>query len=569
MNIGRRIQVGFGFVIGVSLFLGASALYELSQIDARADRMGDDHLPGLLMSGRIEVGQAKSIAFVEQMVSAQNERDLDDAIAGNSVLHKENDSVLKAYEATIHVAQDRQLFEELKQLRTRYRDLRETQLLPLLRAHSLDKAHELMRTQMRPLSEQVTAQARALVEANRQWGDESQKLVKSAVWVARAWILGGLLLSLILSIGIAIYITRSITLPLREAVQLVDAVAVGDVSVRARVDTDDELGRMVRDINRMVANLECTVSVAERLADGDLAVEPRLLSDKDSLGKALARMVGSLREVVTSVGTAADHVNTGSEQLSISAQQLSRGNTQQAAAAEETSSSMEQMSSSIHQNGDHARQTDRIARKAAEDAATSGEAVARTTQAIRQIAERIGEIEEIARKTDLLALNAAVEAARAGEHGKGFAVVASEVRKLAERSQTAAAEISKLTTEGVQVAASAGDLLNKLVPDIRQTAELVQEIANACVEQSSGAGQVTKAMSDLDNVIQKNSASAEELAATAEELSGQAAQLRESVSFFQLGAAKRTDMLPRVAGRAAPKTVLSLDGDDLDQEFAA
>jgi methyl-accepting chemotaxis protein len=204
---------------------------------------------------------------------------------------------------------------------------------------------------------------------------------------------------------------------------------------------------------------------------------------------------------------------------------------------------MEQMSSSIQQNGDNARQTDRIAKKAAEDAQTSGAAVARTTAAIRQIADRIGVIEEIARKTDLLALNAAVEAARAGEHGKGFAVVASEVRKLAERSQTAAAEISKLTNEGVSVAEGAGELLGKLVPDIRKTAELVQEIAAACVEQTTAAGQVSKAMTELDSVIQRNSASAEELAATAEELTGQAGQLRDSVSFFQLSANTRKNLI--------------------------
>lgn len=185
-------------------------------------------------------------------------------------------------------------------------------------------------------------------------------------------------------------------------------------------------------------------------------------------------------------------------------------------------------------------------------------------------------IEEIARKTDLLALNAAVEAARAGEHGKGFAVVASEVRKLAERSQLAAAEISKLTAEGVQVADSAGELLTKLVPDIRRTAELVQEIASACAEQSTGATQVTQAMSDLDGVIQRNSASAEQLASTAEELSGQAAQLRESVSFFRLGTAHVLTKPGRNAGqqaRAQPKREDSPRHDsprhDHEEEFAA
>jgi methyl-accepting chemotaxis protein len=229
---------------------------------------------------------------------------------------------------------------------------------------------------------------------------------------------------------------------------------------------------------------------------------------------------------------------------------------------------MEQMSASIQQNGDNARQTDRIARKAATDAETSGAAVERTTQAIRQIAERIGVVEEIARKTDLLALNAAVEAARAGEHGKGFAVVASEVRKLAERSQTAAAEISRLTAEGVQVAASAGELLNKLVPDIRRTAELVQEIAASCVEQATSAGHVTKAMTDLDGVIQRNSASAEELASTAEELSGQVGQMRESVGFFRLGTRQRLN-IGGAGEQMLTRSELDAANDERNREYAA
>jgi methyl-accepting chemotaxis protein len=568
MNIGRRIQVGFGAVIGVSLLLGASALYELSVIDSRADRMGVDHLPGLLNAGRVEVGQARSVALAERFLSVRNEGALDEVRAALSALGNENDAALKAYDETIRLAKDRQMFDELKQMRARYRTLRENELIPLVRARDFDKAQALMRSKVRPLSQQIRAQASALVDANKQWGDESQALVKHAVWVARVWILSGLVIALLLSASIAFYIARSIARPLREAVQLVGAISEGDVSVRARIETEDELRHMVRDINRMVANLEATVSVAERVAEGDLAVEPRLLSEKDSLGTALKRMVASLRDVVESVGTAADHVNTGSEQLSVSAQELSRGNAQQAASAEETSSSMEEISSSILQNGDHARQTDQIARKAAADAETSGGAVERTTQAIRQIAERIGVIEEIARKTDLLALNAAVEAARAGEHGKGFAVVASEVRKLAERSQTAAAEISKLTGQSVQVAESATQLLTKLVPDIRRTAELVQEIAATCSEQTTGATQVTKAMVELDGVIQRNSASAEELASTAEELSSQAVQLRESVSFFNLetrppGKQVRSNAKSRTGLGAPPAN------DTLDEEFAA
>jgi methyl-accepting chemotaxis protein len=207
---------------------------------------------------------------------------------------------------------------------------------------------------------------------------------------------------------------------------------------------------------------------------------------------------------------------------------------------------MEEMASSIQQSADNARQTDKIASTAAEDAKSSGDAVTSTVQAMKEVAEKINIIEEIARKTDLLALNAAVEAARAGEHGKGFAVVASEVRKLAERSQTAAAEISRLTTDGVRTAEGAGQLLAKLVPDIRKTAELVREITAASSEQSTGAMQVNKAIQQLDQVIQQNASASEEMASTAEELASQAETLQSAIRFFKL------DDSQRVAGPSSP-----------------
>jgi methyl-accepting chemotaxis protein len=215
---------------------------------------------------------------------------------------------------------------------------------------------------------------------------------------------------------------------------------------------------------------------------------------------------------------------------------------------------MEEMTSSIQQNADNAKTTDKIAGKVAEDAKESGDAVVKTVSAMKEIAEKINIIEEIARKTDLLALNAAVEAARAGEHGKGFAVVASEVRKLAERSATAAAEISQLSKSGVSTAEGAGQMLIKLVPDIRKTAELVQEINAASGEQSSGVSQINKALQELDQVIQQNASAAEEMASTSEELSSQAQQLQQIIGFFKVS---NSDGPTRRAPAKAPVSMKS------------
>lgn len=262
---------------------------------------------------------------------------------------------------------------------------------------------------------------------------------------------------------------------------------------------------------------------------------------------------GIVRAVSEVVG-AARKVASGSEGMSATSHQLSQGASEQASSAEETTSSMEEMTASIQQNADNARETDKIASKAAEDARCGGQAVRNTVHAMKEVAQKISIIEEIARKTDLLALNAAVEAARAGEHGKGFAVVASEVRNLAERSQTAAAEISRLTSDGVQTAENAGHLLDKLVPDIQKTAELVREIAAASAEQGTGATQVNKAIQQLDQVIQQNASASEQLAATAQELSGQAGILQSAIAYFN-GENANTGRGALLAGSGTPRQI--------------
>jgi len=260
------------------------------------------------------------------------------------------------------------------------------------------------------------------------------------------------------------------------------------------------------------------------------------------------------------VQTAAVNVAAGSQELSSGAEEMSQGSSEQAGSVEEVSASMEQMVSNIQQNADNAQQTEKIAQKAAEDARAGGKAVVQTVAAMKEIAGKITIIEEIARQTNLLALNAAIEAARAGEHGRGFAVVASEVRKLAERSQTAAGEISRLSGTSVQVAEQAGAMLAKLVPDIQRTAELVLEINGSSKEQNEGASQVNKAIQQLDQVVQQNASAAEEMSSTAEELSSQAEHLQSIMDFFKVdglsmgtGTVKRSFQKEQVAhlGRGA------------------
>jgi methyl-accepting chemotaxis protein len=379
--------------------------------------------------------------------------------------------------------------------------------------------------------------------------------------------------STVIGIAAASWIAINISRGLGRAVELADAVALGDLSKKIEISSNDEIGDLVKSLNsmtvnlnatasiadtvangdlsvnikplsdkdtlglamnRMVANLNGTARVADSIANGDLTIDAKPLSDRDTLGLALERMVTKLRAVVTDTLTASQNMSAGSQELSASAEQLSQGATEQASASEEASASMEEMAANVKQNAENAGQTEKIAHQSAKDAEASGAAVSRAVEAMQTIAGKITIVQEIARQTDLLALNAAVEAARAGEHGKGFAVVASEVRKLAERSQTAAAEIGALSADTVKAAQEAGAMLTRLVPDIKKTAQLVEEITAACREQDVGSTQINQAIQQLDKVGQQNSSASEQVSSTAEELASQAEQLQSTIAFFRI-----------------------------------
>jgi len=284
--------------------------------------------------------------------------------------------------------------------------------------------------------------------------------------------------------------------------------------------------------------LKNTMRKAEQLAAGNLISQSdddtKARDEVDNLERSLDNMHRILIDVTTEIQNNSESIASGSTQIRDTSMSLSSATNMQAASVEQTAASIEEMEASINQNSSNAQATDKMAYKSSESAVKGGKAVADTVLAMTQIAEKITIIEDISYQTNMLALNAAIEAARAGEHGKGFAVVAAEVRKLAERSQFAASEISTLTGESVKVAENAGILLEQMVPDITQTATLVQEISASSEEQLTGAGQITLAMQQLDKVTQQNAAGAEELAATAEQLQSQSEHLQKAVSFFSI-----------------------------------
>ncbi|MFW6253141.1 MAG: methyl-accepting chemotaxis protein, partial [bacterium] len=378
--------------------------------------------------------------------------------------------------------------EELAQLYEQYREAVET---------------------MVPISDRMGETFIELVENNT--GNTQNQIDESIAGAANLQLINivAMIVAAVLAMLFGVILSRGITKPLEKGVLFARALSTGDMTTRLEVDQKDEMGR---------------------LAD------------------ALRTMQGRLTDVVQDVQSATQNVSSGSTELSSSAQSLSTGAATQAASAEEVSSSMEEMGSNIRQNADNASQTERIAVNAAQNAEKGGEAVTQTVAAMKEIAEKISIIEEIARNTNLLALNAAIEAARAGEQGKGFAVVASEVRKLAERSQKAAGEISELSKSSVDVAEQAGTMIAEIIPEIRKTAELVQEINASSAEQNKGAEQINQALLQLDEVVQQNASASEEIASMSEELTSQAEQLASAMEFFKIdGASSSTKSVTRNA----------------------
>ena len=339
--------------------------------------------------------------------------------------------------------------------------------------------------------------------------------------------------------------------PLNVSARYVDLISKGDIPAPITDNYNGDFNTIKNNLNALIGAMNDITRGAEQIAKGDLTVVLRERSPQDKLMQALTSMVNGLTQTVSEIRTIAGEVAAASQSISSASVQVSKGASSQAAAAEEASSSMEEMVSNIKQNADNAQQTDKIANKSAKDAQESGKSVLEAVAAMKEIANKISIIEEIARQTNLLALNAAIEAARAGEHGKGFAVVAAEVRKLAERSQKAAGEINQLSATTLRVSEKSGEMLDKLVPDIQRTAELVQEISAASKEQDTGAEQINKALQQLEQVIQQNASAAEEMASTTEELTGQSEQLVSALAFFNTGDEDRSPARQAKAQRPA------------------
>jgi methyl-accepting chemotaxis protein len=509
LTIKLQLALAFGVVIVLMMIGNAFGISSLSKTNAAMKDMVEGP------SQRLEMAQQLNIHLLNVVRAEKNMILVDSPVE------------VEKFEATIQ--KERKAFESLlakaegiasaegkpkwQALGASWDQLMEVhgRVMPLALANNDAAGGALSMGEGRKVITEANERAQELVELSKAQLEAATAKGDADFTATRNLLLGLSALSLIGAAIAAVYISLTVSKGLNRASEAVKGVADGDLTKSVEITTRDEIGDLLGHVNIMI----------ERL-----------------------------RGVVADAISASENVSAGSQELSATAEQMSQGATEQASAAEQASASMEEMAANIKQNADNATQTEKIARQSAIDAETSGKAVAKAVDAMQTIAEKITIVQEIARQTDLLALNAAVEAARAGEHGRGFAVVASEVRKLAERSQTAAAEISAVSTDTVKAAQSAGEMLTSLVPDIRKTAELVAEISAACREQDIGSSQINEAIQQLDKVTQQNASASEEMSATSEELAAQAEELQASIAFFRTDAGGGR---PRPVARPAAK----------------
>lgn len=539
-------------LVGI-LCLSATALYQLYKVYDSASFAAVNSIPSFLAIDQASEAAEGNEREISSLLLASDPARLAAAQQRFAANAAKADAAFKAYEPTVVDERDRQLLANDREAREQDLAVRQ-KILGLLQ---LGKSAEARETFL--ANEATSHKLPAALAAHRAYNSEmSDKAIADAIatkkhTVTIAIVLSVLTLGLISAIGMLIMrsLLRQLGGEPTAVIEVMNQVAAGNMKVEVNTRPDDKssmlyaVGEMVNQVGSSTSDV---IRTMRALSEGDLTqtIDKEYTGVFGEMKTYINETVLKLSMVISDVNGSAQALSSAAEQVSATSQSISQAASEQAASVEETSASMEQMTASIAQNTENAKVTDSMASKASTEAVDGGDAVKATVAAMKQIAQKISIIDDIAYQTNLLALNAAIEAARAGEHGKGFAVVASEVRKLAERSQIAAQEIGAVATGSVELAEKAGELLTTIVPSIKKTSDLVQEISAASQEQSTGVSQINSAMTQLSQTTQQNAASSEELAATAEQMSQQAEQLQSAVGFFRTASSAS-----RKSGKAA------------------
>lgn len=515
-SIGTRLALSFGVILLCLLAIGGLGLNWLGRLNVELSASLQKRYNTVELTHRTIENSITNARITFQLFETT---DLDD----EKRLNQENDAIsheisgqVKEIEQGISSEKERALFETVTENRNAYVSARQ-KAKTLLADKKREQALAVLTHEVIPVLNTYRASWEKFIDLQNDAMQQSMKESHDAYTAGRRIAIVLMFVTLGLAVLASVAVTRSISVPIQQAVKQAQCIAAGDLTREIAVTNRSETGKLQQAMKEMSAKL--------------------------------AEIIHEVREGSAAVASAAS-------QVSASSQNLSQGTSEQAASVEEMSASLEEMNASITQNAENSRQVEQVAVKGALSAEESGGAVRQTVEAMKQIAAKTGIIEDIAYQTNLLALNAAIEAARAGDQGRGFAVVAVEVRKLAERSQLAAQEIGGLAGKSVSVAERSGQLLAELVPSIKKTAELVQDVAAASTEQSSGVTQINQAMAQVDTVTQRNASSAEELSSTAEELAAQSEQLQQLMTFFHLAGGTATKQ-SSLGSRLTPPRPLS------------
>ena len=546
LKLSQKLVVSFLLCSVVTVAVGLYSLGRIREQGANLRRTYSDNLQSIQLLGAASQRQCVHSRVYVRLPSMKDPTVRKESEERAGKHWEKMQGYLDEYRKKPQSAEEARRFAEVEASFRPYLESLE-QLKKILETGNLDSASDYSNGPARKASNSVEAAFDSLVAISVAEAGAFNEATEIQAAKAEKVVISLIVLSGLAAILLGIYVTRVVGRQLggdpAYAAEIVRRISEGDFEVQVALREGDSTSLLAA-MSRMTRNLldqlggkpEYALEVVRKVAAGDLTVQVETRpGDSSSVLAATKQMIGKLMEVIREIRASADTLASASEEISASSQSLSQSATQQAANVEETSASVEEITATVAQNTENAKVTDDIASRSAGYAKEGGEAVSQTVVAMRQIAGKIGIIDDIAYQTNFLALNAAIEAARAGEHGKGFAVVAAEVRKLAERSQVAAQEIGDVATNSVTLSERAGKLLDDLVPSIRKTADLVQEIAAASKEQAAGLSQINTSVSQLSMTTQSTASASEELSSTSEEMSAQALNLQEAVAYFKIG----------------------------------